>query len=107
MSLQAAHGESDGWIGLSSGEGAFQTRALPRIANRLVVSGDSYEQSVHQQFPRSAAERAAVLGAIERRRLPRGDYGAGFTMVLESNVTAAIRARTLPFSVAPVLMVMA
>ena len=39
--------------------------------------------------------------------LSRPCYGAGFTMVLESNVTAAIRASALPFSVAPVFSVMA
>jgi transposase len=41
------------------------------------------------------------------RLMSRRGYGVGLTMVLESNVTAAIRANTLPFSVAPVLSVMA
>jgi len=52
-----------------------------------------------------------LVGSALRQGPPREpeglDYGAGFTMVLESNVTAAIRASTLPFSAAPVLMVMA
>ena len=35
------------------------------------------------------------------------DYGVGLTIVLESSVTAATRAKILPFKVAPVLIVTA
>ena len=50
--------------------------------------------------------RAQTLGLFAKVGLG-GHHGAGFTMVLLSRVTAAIRARTRPFSVAPVTSVIA
>jgi hypothetical protein len=70
-----------------------------RRAPILADSTPALSASISHCF---ALVRFALNGSMSRR-----GYGAGLTMVLESNVTAAIRANTLPFNVAPVFSVMA
>jgi hypothetical protein len=79
---------------------AADTRRVVGVRSRLGL----HDGRLH---PRAVLFSRGVHDHGARDRRTAVDHGAGFTIVLPSSVTAAIRANALPVSVAPVPTVIA